>query len=428
MAASLVNKMCSEKARIPAWTDRILRKGPNLRQLLYDSAPLRFSDHRPVFAAFECKVSIVDEPHREAISQALYERRKADVGDTTAHAGDGEETEDEDLIGYDSIEPGLPPASSDRQKWWLDNKQPARAQVSVPNGRDGHAMTLNPNRASNPFGHSEEPDWISVPRSSSQASLSSLSSSPYEKVSLPSIMSSSSAANTGPRRMPPPYDPSNLPAKVGRMNLGADNGARTQQDVSGPPPPPPPPPRRQTAGMGTGNEMTGANLNRMATQPLQIPLRPTSAASSNASQLSQQLRAGNAPPPVAKKPAHLATTSPLSTPSPTGTGSIRGFNDGSDSFQPPLPARSSTGMSTDPALTRKPVLPSKPSGPARGQPGAMGGVGLPGMSNGGPALPSRKPVATDSPQQTQSVDLLDSLEEGSQTMGGWETLQPSSRS
>jgi hypothetical protein len=32
-----------------------------------------------------------------------------------------DETDDEDLLGYESVEPGLPPASSDRRKWWLDN-------------------------------------------------------------------------------------------------------------------------------------------------------------------------------------------------------------------------------------------------------------------------------------------------------------------
>ncbi|KAM0329882.1 hypothetical protein ACHAQA_004047 [Verticillium albo-atrum] len=121
----------SEKARIPAWTDRILRKGQNLRQLSYNSAPLKFSDHRPVYATFQCTVSIIDEPHREQISQELYLRRKQEVGDPSTSL-DTEDSDDEDLIGYDAVEPGLPPASSDRQKWWLDNKQPARAGVKPP--------------------------------------------------------------------------------------------------------------------------------------------------------------------------------------------------------------------------------------------------------------------------------------------------------
>ena len=81
---------------------------------------MRFSDHRPVYATFQCSVSDVDEITKEALSRKLYAKRKADIGDTTATAGD-EDIDDEDLIGYESIAPELPPASSDRRKWWLDN-------------------------------------------------------------------------------------------------------------------------------------------------------------------------------------------------------------------------------------------------------------------------------------------------------------------
>lgn len=50
----------------------------------------------------------------------MYRQRRGAVADITAIGGTDDEDED-DLIGYDSIEPGLPPASSDRRKWWLDN-------------------------------------------------------------------------------------------------------------------------------------------------------------------------------------------------------------------------------------------------------------------------------------------------------------------
>jgi hypothetical protein len=123
----------SEKARIPAWCDRVLRKGDNIRQINYDAAPLRFSDHRPVYATFQCLISKVDDKKKEQLSQELYRQRRAVVGDTHA-AGTGDDTDldDEDLIGYDSIEPGLPPASSDRRKWWLDNGIPhSLLQIAV---------------------------------------------------------------------------------------------------------------------------------------------------------------------------------------------------------------------------------------------------------------------------------------------------------
>lgn len=63
---------------------------------------------------------MVDEVLKEQISHDLYEKRRSDVGNTTANSK-LVDTDDEDLIGYDSIAPGLPPASSDRRKWWLDN-------------------------------------------------------------------------------------------------------------------------------------------------------------------------------------------------------------------------------------------------------------------------------------------------------------------
>lgn len=115
----------SEKARIPAWCDRVLRKGDNIRQIHYDAAPLRFSDHRPVYATFQVLVQRVDEKKKDSLKAILNRQRREFVGDTRAagHLGE-DETDDEDLLGYDSIEPGLPPASSDRRKWWLDNGIP----------------------------------------------------------------------------------------------------------------------------------------------------------------------------------------------------------------------------------------------------------------------------------------------------------------
>lgn len=118
--------MISEKARIPAWCDRVLRKGDNLRQINYTTAPLRFSDHRPVYATFECRISNINESQKESLSHKIYTQRKLDVGTITANARSSD-IDDEDLIGYESIAPELPPASSDHRKWWLDNGESAIA-------------------------------------------------------------------------------------------------------------------------------------------------------------------------------------------------------------------------------------------------------------------------------------------------------------
>ncbi|KAF2763620.1 DNase I-like protein [Teratosphaeria nubilosa] len=147
----------SDKSRIPAWCDRIVTKGDNLRQLHYDSAPLRFSDHRPVWGLFRCAVTVVDPAARDRVAARLYDRRRAAVGAHTAsHVAI--DSDDESLIGYEAVEPGLPPASSDKRKWWLDNGMPARATVQPP----GHSCALNPSRSPNPFAPSSEPDWVKV--------------------------------------------------------------------------------------------------------------------------------------------------------------------------------------------------------------------------------------------------------------------------
>jgi hypothetical protein len=49
----------SEKQRVPAWTDRIIFKGPRLQQLQYTRAELYTSDHRPVLALFEAEVCLL---------------------------------------------------------------------------------------------------------------------------------------------------------------------------------------------------------------------------------------------------------------------------------------------------------------------------------------------------------------------------------
>lgn len=469
----------SEKARIPAWTDRILRKGPNLRQLAYNCAPLKFSDHRPVYALFDCQVSIVSEVVRDKISHQIYLKRKAEVGDATANINT-EDTEDEDLIGYDAIEPGLPPASSDRQKWWLDNGKLAQSTITAPKAMDGSTSTiLNPNRSANPFTPSDEPDWVTVPRAESRlSSYSSMSTSPYEHINhstfLPSL--SSSVSSTPPqRKLPPPYDPSALPARVGRSIMNDEQHQPLQfKKVEAPPAPPPrrsathnlsfPPPPNQTL-----VPSVGSIPRKPAPAPLPPPPPPRSA--STASSASQKTPKG--PPPVAKKPAHLANTSPTRESDPSLSPT--------EAKARPIPPRrpSSTVQSASHAGIRDtlqrtasardtstyqnhqhvPMPPPRRAGTAAAAPGGgsmkgwapPGAVGLVGMSvskqGDRPALPARKPVAmhTSAPSPVEGrsrpapppaakkptvakvkspvVDLLG--DDGSAAMGGWEALKPS---
>lgn len=441
----------SEKQRIPAWTDRILRKGTPLRQLEYNSAPLRFSDHRPVYAYFECTVSKTDEALRDKISRDLYERRKGEVGDATANTT-AEDTDDEDLLGYDAIEPGLPAASSDRQKWWLDNGRMAQASVQppVPANPATHAAILNPKRPSNPFTPTEEPDWVAVPRAESRlSSFSSLSTSPYEHINpsmLSSSVNSSSMAGSLPRKA------IGLPSSYDKNGQNMSRTASTQSQSSGPPPPPPPR-RQQTANDKHENygdssvatltkKLAGApptaaytntvsavtkafdelrtsassspsvsssippplpsrnnapnTLNTLkppaqsSAQSSTLPARPMSAASSTST------ARGKPAPPVAKKPAHLAAaTSPSPTPE-------NGHNSQADASPPPKPQRRATDMAASGTGDKPPKL------PARAPTSGLGGYA------------GARPI----PVKPRNRDLLGG-DEADGDLSRWQAMQPS---
>ncbi|KAK8874407.1 hypothetical protein PGQ11_004921 [Apiospora arundinis] len=415
----------SEKARIPAWTDRILRKGTNIRQLAYNSAPLRFSDHRPVYATYQCIVNIIDEPLKEKISRGLYERRKAEVGQTGTNI-ELDDSEDEDLIGYDAIEPGLPPASSDRQRWWLENGKMAQSSIQAPKSTDGASSTvLNKTRPSNPFVPSDESDWVNVPRANSRlGSFSSLSSSPYEHINHSTLLSTSASSST-PRKLPPTYDASGLPAKVGRINL-MDEPIGEQAQLHEPPPPPPP--RRQAS-----------SNNSMGAQAQAIPPQQSQPLSAVPAQVSGKSKA---PPPIAKKPVHLA--SPVMS---AGFQDLGQFEE--DKTNPNLPRRASTniqnltsrleqnnshnltgGMQRQmPGLTQpQRSMTTKTGTTSYGQSGLSGGVSLPGLGHRKPVLPARPPQSgpptqASRPVKNSAVDLLG--DDDATEMNGWETLRPS---
>lgn len=93
-----------EKSRVPAWCDRILYKGNILEQLSYGSANLRFSDHRPVFGTFRCKVSLVDEVAKDELSSQLYRDRKNQL--RYGHSTAGRDEDDEDLLDFEPLRPG----------------------------------------------------------------------------------------------------------------------------------------------------------------------------------------------------------------------------------------------------------------------------------------------------------------------------------
>lgn len=288
----------SDKARIPAWCDRILTRGDNLRQMYYDSAPLKFSDHRPVWGLFQCAISVVDQAKKDQISAQLYSKRRAVVG---GHLANNiiVESDDESLYGYDSIEPGLPPASSDKRKWWLDNGMPARSTVQPP----VPGAVLNPSRPSNPYTPTNESDWVKVETPNTPPrQIASLyggqtrggqaapavsrkpppPSSAQQSGDLPTFKSTRSANADGTAEKPhgttlrkpaPPLKPSNL--------RSASPASSVTSTRSVPPPPeprrsntvvtrnvlPPPPPRVNSGGLATERQAPMPPPPRKAVPP-----------------------------------------------------------------------------------------------------------------------------------------------------------------
>ncbi|KAL4955062.1 SacI homology domain-containing protein [Aspergillus filifer] len=219
----------SEKARIPAWCDRILWKGSDLRQLnYYDVSDMRLSDHRPVWASFSCTISVVDETRRENLRRSLHAHRRgnAQVLETQPQPVG---IISEDLISFEPISTALPPPSSDHRKWWLDSGTPVKSSIRPPN-KD---QTLNIHRTSNPFAPRESPDWTSVTLNQMQ-SISTRDTVPRkpsippqsQTVSLASHSQTSSLRRTGedgrvsPRNAPPvPPKPNSLGLTHARRSL-----------------------------------------------------------------------------------------------------------------------------------------------------------------------------------------------------------------
>ncbi|KIV78184.1 hypothetical protein, variant 2 [Exophiala sideris] len=361
----------SDKQRIPAWTDRILWKvnhkgnlvqggevlGTQMKQLEYDSVmSLRFSDHRPVYAIFEMGILVVDEQKKDDLTRKLYEKRASEVKSKGVGAGESTEAfsevgSDEDdvesVAGYASIQEGLPPASSDKRKWWLDGNKGARSTLKPP--RDG--LVLNKNREGNPWKDGGEDDWVEVERP-----VKPKPERPPSRVSR--------------RMLPPAWEGERVisPSPVKSDMQGSGNG---EVDVNGRKRPMPPAPRVRDVSTGGPIQMIDREQERRPLPP-GPRLRDASMGGTQMTDREQEEAAGDAdsppsrtsstttvkkpPPPKPVKPAILTTTPsqvavPQVNPLPTRLPSVSKRDAGvspqsADEKPPPLPRRTGTNSST----------------------------------------------------------------------------------
>lgn len=74
----------------------------------------------------------VDLGLKDNLRRLLYEEKQRDALSDSINLLD---LDDEDILPPGPIAPGLPPASSDRSKWWLDNGRQHSASFShIPLG------------------------------------------------------------------------------------------------------------------------------------------------------------------------------------------------------------------------------------------------------------------------------------------------------
>lgn len=250
----------SEKARTPSWTDRILSRGSNLRQLSYGSAPLLFSDHRPVYATFAANVTIIDEKIREKLNRELYEKRKAELGNTD-DISNLIDMEDETLTH------GLPPPSSDSNKWWIQNGYAAKVNLPVRPG-----TVINKKSSPNPFSleATREPDFVRPPLPPRPVGHKTRPVVPKKPVHLQSVSSRSESFSSRES------DSSSVNGSVRPVSrTGSSTSIRSCSGSTGALPPPPPP-RSRASSRSTQASNNGSLLEETANSVDWAPLQPSS--------------------------------------------------------------------------------------------------------------------------------------------------------
>ncbi|RCI04255.1 hypothetical protein CU098_009101 [Rhizopus stolonifer] len=69
----------SEKKRVPAWCDRVLYKGKNIKNLFYRRYEPRCSDHRPIAAGFSFQTKITDQKKRDVLMSKIEEEWREQI-------------------------------------------------------------------------------------------------------------------------------------------------------------------------------------------------------------------------------------------------------------------------------------------------------------------------------------------------------------
>jgi len=329
----------SEKARIPAWTDRILykidhSKGSDMRQMEYMSVMnLRFSDHRPIYSTFDVKIRVINDEKKMEIMKKLYLRRTRQLQNDMEDETDMSEEADE-LMGYRSIAPGLPPASSDRKKWWLDGDKPVASQVKPP--KEG--MKLNPARNGNPWKENGEDDWIVVDKNMVDKEKLKPELPPPRKMrvsdaSVSPSQNAGSRTSTPPPKLPPPRNRGTMTPPMNSNMAGAWPASRNTSMANTIPPTEPSTPTSVHSYRTANHTFSSSTSILDSDRPTSLPQfqpslsRTTSHASSTST---STISRKSLPPPKPTKPSSLAANTSTNTdyisPAQSNSASLRSLS------------------------------------------------------------------------------------------------------
>lgn len=368
----------SEKARIPAWTDRILYKidasrGSDMRQVEYESVMnLRFSDHRPIYSTFDIKIRVIDEEKRSDLLKKLYAKRARqptdnEIEDESDDSGD----EADDLMGYQSVAPGLPPASSDKKKWWLDGDKPIASNIKAPQ----EGMVLNLARSGNPWREGNEDDWILVDK------------------------------DIVGKEKTKPEPPAPRKTRNTDTNSIQQEQQRELEERVRTPPPKPPPPRNQGSSTPPSSLQPPRN-NGINTTSQTVPSSTNQAPSfSRNPSLTGSISLPHRSPSTTLPPSNpngSRSSTPSSRLSNTQLPPQSSFDRDSLTYQPASASRtpSVASTSTTNTICRKAVPPPKPA-----KPSSLTSISTPPLTSSQPQSQSQR---TSSISQPQSQDQKDS--------------------
>jgi len=391
----------SEKARIPAWCDRVLYKGKMITQKYYKSTNLYSSDHKPVKSLFDVEITIIDRETKRKIEKELYEQQLDIYKKGQMNSFKTNPFLDDDDIEYEkNIEPKR--ASTNNYHWW-DLKQ-------INNRRSPDTYSISSNDSfrtdSSPVqSFSSAFSNAFTPISSNNGNSSLINEISYDSYDTQGSINNKPINPFVAEPEESPSSESSSPVKPQPKPLKSYTGPRQ----------PPKPKNRNSQSSGMSSRSSSISGNRSPTRPASIAGRPSSKPGSVASSTpgtprpSSMFAKGVPSGVLANALTEEVVSSPISeTPvSAKSTRSPPPKPSASSTPKPAIPVNKPAPPSTPKPTTpvNKPVQSSTPKPPVPTTPKPTTPVNKPAPpSTPKPAIPVNKPAPPSTPKPTTPVN------------------------